>query len=399
LEIIELTKINRCLIKNRIFRTATFEGMYDIEGKPTKDLLDYYEKLAMSSIGAIITGMNFVSKEGKTIHPGQGAIDNKEMIVHFKEVSKRVHNYGCKVFMQLSHAGRQTKTSKTGFGVVGFSDIKSIYYKEKSRTLNKEMIYFIVKKFGEAALFAKKAGFDGVQIQAAHGYLIHQSIIPFINNRYDEFGIDNKTGIGTKFLDLIIDEIRKKCGKYFTLLIKISARDDYSSDLSNNKFINLIKFLDYKEVDAIEISYGTMDFPFNIFRGKIPLKNMLKYNPMYKIDKNFIKNMKNIILLPYIKTKIKPFERTYNIEFAKLAKTLTNIPIISVGGFRSETEINDAIKNKYCDYVGVSRPFICETDFVEKIIDYKGYESKCTNCNLCVVMTDAGNKLRCYEKF
>ncbi|MEN8904437.1 MAG: NADH:flavin oxidoreductase [Clostridiales bacterium] len=396
MEIIELTKINRCFIKNRIFRSATYEGMCDLEGIPLPEYIKYYEKLAKSSVGAIITGFSYVSKEGKSIQQRQSAIDEEKMIHHFSLVTDKVHNYGCRIFIQLSHAGRQTRKINTGFKVYGFSNKKSFYFNEKPMILNKDLIKFIVKKFGESAFYAKKAGFDGIQIQSGHGYLVHQSILSSINNREDEFGVDINTKIGINFLSMIIDEIREKCGEYFPILVKISSDDDYFNSFSKQQFTNLIKFLDSKEVDAIEISNGTMDFALNIFRGGVPLKTIMKYNPILKYSPNMVNNMKSAVLLPFLKSKIKSFKPVYNLEYAKIAKSLTKIPIICVGGFRSETEIFDAITNNYCDYVSLSRPFICEHDFVEKIIDFKGYQSKCTNCNMCAVMCDSGKPTKCY---
>ena len=104
-----------------------------------------------------------------------------------------------KYLFKFQEAGRQTMKKFTGNNVIGASDKKSFYFKEKPEVLIQNEIIDLAGKFGKSALNAKMAGFDGVQIHAAHGYLMHQFILNSINNRKDSFGIDNKLKIGTKF--------------------------------------------------------------------------------------------------------------------------------------------------------------------------------------------------------
>ena len=397
MEIFEKSYIGNCELKNRIFRSATFEGMSDENGFPTENYLNLYKELSGNNIGGIITGFAFVSEEGKAIQPGQAGISNEKFIDHYKQVTSIVHSNGSKIFLQLAHTGRQTREKDIKQKAVGVSEKKSMYFREKPKKLSIEEILEIVEKFGNSAMYAKKAGFDGIQIHAAHGYLIHQFILPTINNRKDMFGIDTKKGLGLKFLDLIIDNIRTKCGNEYPVLIKISGSDDYKKKFSEKQFFNLITFLDSKKIDGIEISYGTMDHALNIFRGDIPFDLILNHNKIYKTENKILKKLIKTFIFPIITKKIKPFSPMYNIKYAEIAKTLTSIPIISVGGFREKKEIEFAIRNKKINYVSLSRPFICEPEFVKKIEENENYKSKCINCNFCAIMCDSYFKTKCYK--
>lgn len=383
----------------RIFRSATFEGMADESGIPKEEYLLYYRDLAKNGVKNVITGCTYVSLEGKMVQPGQAGIDSDELIEHFKKVTAETHTYDSRIYLQIAHAGRQTSTSVTGLQVVGASQKKSRYFLSKPKQLSSKEIHHVIKSYADAALRANLSGFDGVQIHAAHGYLVHQFLHPHINNRNDEFGINKTTGIGDLFLREMISSIRQKCGDSFPVLVKISASDDLKTPFSQNNFISLIKILHKEKVYAIEISYGTMEDALNIFRGEsIPIDLILKHNFRYKKGSVLGSQFWNLLVLPYLKRRLIAFSVNYNLKYAELAKNYTDIPIISVGGFRQGTEIIKAIETKKTDYVSLCRPFICEPDFVSKLIKDSRYVSKCQNCNMCAIMCDSDNPTRCYKR-
>ncbi len=397
MEVFETTGIGSIELKNRIFRSATYEGMCDDLGFPTTQYYEMYEKLARNEIGGIITGFAYISDEGKAMQPGQAGIDNDSKIPYYQKLTDIVHKYHSRIFMQIAHTGRQTKKSVTGKEVVGCSAKKSIYFNEKPRVLTTNEVHQIIEEFGNSARYAKESGFDGIQLHAAHGYLIHQFLLPSVNNRQDEFKIDKTSKINTRFLDLVVDNIRAKCGDQFPVLIKISGSDDYYRKFDEQQFINLVQFLNTKKLDAIEISYGTMDFALNIFRGDLPVDLILSRNPIFNSGPFYSRVFKKTIALNFFKVKLKPYSPMYNLDYASIAKKYTSIPIISVGGFRTYHEIEYAIKDKRIDFVSLCRPFIAEPDFLVKLMHDRNHKSKCMNCNYCAIMCDTNNRTMCYK--
>jgi len=396
MEIFEEAHIGQVKLKNRIIRSATFEGAADEHGFPTASYSNIYQQLATNDVAAVITGFTYVTRNGKAMHPRQAGSDSTEKIVSFSHLTEMLHQHDCKAFLQIAHAGRQTLSSATGCPVVGVSSQKSEYFKEKPDVLKLPEINGLIDSFGKAALLAQKAGFDGVQLHAAHGYLIHQFLLPSVNNRTDEFKPDPVTNVGTFFLQKIIENIRVKYGNEFPILVKISASDDYKDRFSQTQFLNLIEFLDLMKVSAIEISYGTMDSPFNIFRGDFPEECILAENHFFKGKSHFDKWIAQNLIFPSMEKRTIELEPMYNLPYAVLARTLTRVPIIVVGGFRRGSEINHAIHDCEIDFVSMCRPFIAEPDLVLKLKEDPVYESKCVSCNQCAVMCDSTHPTRCY---
>ena len=394
MKIFEAKNLGNLELKNGIFRSATFEGMADKNGFITDEYIEFYKKLSEQEIGGIITGFTYISQEGKAMQKGQAGIDNKNKIVYLKKLTDVVNENNGKIFLQIAHTGRQTRKKCTGKRAKAPSYSRSPYFREWAKKLDLDEIRNIINQFGDSAFYAKEAGFHGIQLHCAHGYLIHQFLHPSINRRKDAYGITNDGG--TLFLKKIIENIRKKCGQDYPILVKVSGSDDINKDKSGECFINLIKFLDTQKIDAIEISYGTMDYALNIFRGDtIPVDTILKFNPIYSLKNKVLRKLWEILILPIMKSKLKKFTPMYNLEYAKVAKAYTNIPIISVGGFRNLEEINYAHEKCEIDFVSLCRPFLREADFVTKLKEDNSYKSKCINCNVCAIMTDSEKSTGC----
>ncbi|HRX16423.1 MAG TPA: NADH:flavin oxidoreductase [Spirochaetota bacterium] len=384
-------------LKNRIVRSATFEGMADKDGNPTEEYIKYYQNLLNQNIGLVITGFMYVNIEGKAIQPGQASLCSESVIPLYKKITKQKGD--TKIFAQISHCGRQTNRKVTGGHLWAPSKKRSLYFGEVPDMLSEEKINSIIRDYSESAYFAKLAGFDGIQLHAAHGYLIHQFILSSVNKRSDIYGIDSKTGIGTLFFEKVIEGVRNKCGEEFLISVKISGADDYGNTFDQPKLRELVRFLDTKNICLIEISYGTMDYPLNIIRGSdIPIDSILKYNIKYKTDSIIKKFFFKKCLLPILKIKIKKNYKAYNEQYAQIAKDETSVPIILVGGLRSREEMEKQLRNKNCDMISMCRTFICENDLAVKLLNEKNYSSCCISCNLCLIMCDTDKPTKCYQK-
>ncbi|MCK9424258.1 MAG: NADH:flavin oxidoreductase [Bacteroidales bacterium] len=397
MKIFQSVNIAGITFRNRIIRSATYEGMCDEKGFPTARYYASYETLAKADVGGIITGFAYVSKEGRAMQSAQAGIDAPDKIPFFRKLTDRIHRYGCPVILQIAHTGRQTIGHVTGLPVKGASSKRSVYFREKTVPYQTREIYGVINKFTDAVSYAREAGFDGVQIHAAHGYLVHQFLLPGNNNRKDEFGIDPETGIGSAFLEGIIRSVRKRCGSDYPVFVKVSGGIGDEKHFNIDRFTSLIRILNRIQVDAIEISYGTMDNPFNIFRGEMPVNLILAKNPFFKTHNPVRKLLNKAIIDLWFRKRTLPFSHGYNLQYAALAKTLTDIPVIVVGGFRNPVEIEQALSSGKADMVSLSRPFVAEPDIVLKMKNDWNYQSLCKNCNYCAVMCDSGEPTKCYK--
>jgi 2,4-dienoyl-CoA reductase-like NADH-dependent reductase (Old Yellow Enzyme family) len=390
--------IGRVELSNRIVRSATFEGRCDAGGRPGPAYLGFYRKLSAQGLGALITGFAYVSPDGRAMQPGQAGMDSDDKVAAYRQVTRATHENGCRIFLQLAHAGRQTVSAATGGRIYAPSSIRSPYFNQRPCQLTEPEIKRIIDNFADAARRAGDAGFDGVQIHAAHGYLVHQFLHPACNDRNDIYGIDPASGIGTVFLHRIIERIRLICGTHYPLLIKVSSGDSSRRPMTQSQFIHLVRFLDQNRLDAIEVSYGTMDRALDIFRGEsVPLEAILDFNPRYRAKGALKRLFWRTCLLPWLKRSSIPFTPMYNLAAARLAKEHTSIPIISVGGFRRGSHIRSAIEDQGIDFVSLCRPILCEPDFVKKLRRDEDYQSRCANCNRCAIMCDSGYPTHCYE--
>jgi 2,4-dienoyl-CoA reductase-like NADH-dependent reductase (Old Yellow Enzyme family) len=385
-------------LRNRIVRSATYEGLATPEGLVTPLYQKHYTRLARLGPAAIVTGFAFVSQEGRSMQPLQASAADDRNVAAWRTMNREIHEQGAKIYLQLAHTGRQTHPDSTKMEVVAPGPKASPYFRSRPRSLREEEIPTRVEQFVQAARLAQSAGFDGVQVHAAHGYLIHQFLTPAVNCRNDGYGVDSATGIASRFLGEILQGIRKACGRGFDCWIKVSHGDELQGGMNSLRFASLMRFLQEQPVDAIEVSYGSMDHALNIFRGGIPLDRIVAYNPRYRITHPRLAAIWKKIAAPFAARPLKAFEPCYNLRAARQAKETGTIPVISVGGFRNGTVMEDALQSGNCDLIALSRPFIAEPNLVQRLKNDLNYQVRCTNCNQCAVMCDAPSPTLCYTQ-
>jgi 2,4-dienoyl-CoA reductase-like NADH-dependent reductase (Old Yellow Enzyme family) len=362
-----------------------------------EDYQAFYQELGRGEIGCLITGFAFVHRQGRAMQAGQAGLDDDAKIPAFRRVTDAVHALGGRMVAQIAHTGRQTSLAATGGKMWGASARPSPYFRDRPQALGTDQARAVVGQFVEAARRAREAGFDGVQVHAAHGYLVHQFLLPSVNDRKDEFGIDPGTGIGTAFLGAVLDGIRARCGREFPLLVKVSGSVDAPDAFDEGMFVSLVRFLDVKKVDGIEVSWGTMDQALNIMRGKsLPLDLILKYNPRYKTQSRLKRALWKRLAAPWLARSLKPFSGGYNLDLAALAKKHTRCRVICVGGFRAASEMEEAVVSGRADLVSLCRPFLCEPGLAQRLKTRAQAVSRCTSCNRCSVMCDSGRPTKCY---
>ena len=378
-------------IKNRFIHSATYEVMSLETGEVSDKLVKRYQNLARGEVGLIIPGNMFVHPLGRAYlyHTG---IHTDNMIPGLRKLVEAVHQEGGKIAFQLNHAGRQTTKALIGQIPLGPSGkgMDPVNF-VKPKEMNSDQIQDVIRAFGYAAKRAVEAGVDGIQLHAAHGYLINQFISPFFNHRKDEWGGSDDNRF--RFLKEIIFEVRNKIPKGMPILVKLNTQDYTPKEgITLSLAKTYAGWLSELEINGLEISCGSAVYSFmNMCRGDVPVKELVNNLPFWKkpLGKLMMKNMVGKFDL----------EEGYNLEAAKLIKpVLGKIPLFVVGGFRKVSQMEEILEKKYADCISMSRPFIREPFIVKKIREGKSESVTCVSCNRCLAAVVNNIPVQCYNK-
>jgi 2,4-dienoyl-CoA reductase-like NADH-dependent reductase (Old Yellow Enzyme family) len=300
---------------------------------------------------------------------------------------------GTLLFMQLAHAGRQTLPRATGGRVLAPSRRSSPYFRSRPERMNEAQIRAAIDAFVRAALRARRAGFDGVELHAAHGYLIHEFLSPYLNDRRDAWGADRLA-----FLREIVAGIRSACSPGFPLLVKVSAGDFHPGGVDAALAADYAARLEPLGVAAIEVSCGTMDLAMNIFRGGLPAGEVFAHNPFFAARPPWQRALWKRIALPRLRRRLLPFAEAYNRDAARRIRARTGLPLLLVGGLRTRAVMDEILTSGDADAVALCRPLIREPDLAARLRDGRATRSACVNCNVCAVRCDSAAGPRCAQK-
>ena len=358
-KLFEKTKIKNLTIENRFVRSATWEGMANEDGSCTQGLTDYMVQLAHGGVGLIITGHTYVSVEGQA-GPRQLGVYRDDFTAGLANMASAVHMAGGKIVMQLAHAGCQAARGLTGQEALGPSIMT-----DKEGPINREMtledIRKVMEAFGKGAARAEKAGFDGVQIHAAHGYLLSQFLSPFFNKRKDEYGgtLENRVRIILEILGTIKARVRPD----YPVMIKMNSQDFLEGGLSAEEGIKIAVILTESGIDAIEFSGGTFH------SGKLtPVRPG-------KLDSRD--------------------EEVYYRNEAEKYKKAVGVPLMLVGGIRSFEVAERLVDDGTTDYVSLCRPLIREPNLINRWKSGDLRKAVCISDNGCFRPGKAGEGIYC----
>lgn len=246
----------KLILKNRLVMPPMATAKSEADGGINKDILDYYdEKSKGGYISLIIIEHSFITQQGKASN-NQLSIADDSLVERLKDLSAVIHKNGSKTVMQINHAGSAASKAVTGMEVVGPLAVKNPSKNdgEIPKELSKNDIEAIVREFKEAALRVKDAGFDGVEIHSAHGYLLSQFLSPLTNKRSDEYGGDLKGRI--KIHLEIIRGIREVVGEDFPILLRLGAADYMEGGLTIEDSVLAAREFEKAGVDMLDISGG-----------------------------------------------------------------------------------------------------------------------------------------------
>ena len=225
----EASAINGMVLKNRLVRSATWEGMCADDGRPTEKLIRCYCDLARGGVGLIISGFAFVRPDGKQL-PGKLGIHEDAFKESFEALTAAVHDADGKIAIQLVHAGGQASAAVAGRQPLAPSAVKVVQFAEEPAAMTTGDIEAVVAAFAAGARRARDWGCDAVQLHGAHGYLINQFLSPLTNRRTDSYGggIENRC----RFMHEVYQAVRGAVGEDFPVMIKFNAADNLEGGLA-----------------------------------------------------------------------------------------------------------------------------------------------------------------------
>jgi 2,4-dienoyl-CoA reductase-like NADH-dependent reductase (Old Yellow Enzyme family) len=354
----EPTAIRSMTLPNRFVRSATWEGMADDEGRPTPALARLYTDLARGRVGLVVTSHAFVAAEGKAVHQQLGVHDDA-MIAPLRDLADAVHAAGGKTALQLAHGGLWSVVSApngagTGAGAACAAQppgpsVRDTDAGPVGREMTLADIEAVVQAFGGAARRAQAAGYDAVQIHAAHGYLLSEFLSPLFNKRKDAYG-GSLAGRARLAVE-VTAAVRATVGPDYPVLVKMNSEDFVPSGMTTDDMLGTAALLAAAGADAIELSGGTS------LSGDLgPLRT---------------------------RSGIPQDREAYYQDAALKLKQRVKVRVMLVGGIRTFEAAERLVADGYADYVALSRPLVCEPGLVARWESGDRGPSICRSDNRC----------------
>lgn len=359
----EKTEIKGLVLKNRYVRSATYEGLADEDGRASDRLAGMLAALAEGGVGLVVAGFSYIRQDGKTM-PYQTGIHQADVVDGLKTLAAAIHKAGGRAAMQIMHGGILARPELTGEDVpAGPSAGEIPGMNGSSRELSIQEIQNLVEDFGRAADRVREAGFDAVQIHAAHGYLLSQFLSPVVNRRGDRYGGSplNRARVVYE----TYEAVRGAVGADFPVLIKMNSEDFVDGGFDLESSVRVARNLADMGLDAVEVS------------GGLPWSKALK---------------------PARPGVSEPEQEAYFRRQGAAFKNRAGVPVILVGGFRSPQIVRSAMEQGWADYVALARPLIREPDLINRWAGGDLAPARCISCNRCFDVLSKGRGVYCVQK-
>ena len=382
--------LNKLGLKNRIIKTATFEGLAP-DGAPGEKLAAFHERFAEGGSGVVTVAYGAVNNDARTFDD-QMCMQDDHVIKALKNVTERIHNHGASASIQLAHCGMQTKYSKlsskyfskgASYGINTYGLFAGIPF---IKPLTEAEIIQIADDYASSAVRAVEAGFDIIELHMGHGYLFSQFLCPAVNRRKDKFGgsIENRA----RFPLMAVRKVREAIGPDIPIFVKLNVRDGFEGGLSVEESLEVAKMVEADGAASLLVLTGGFSSknPMYLFRGKSPIK------PLIKMQKSFINKL--IYTLAARNFPDMPFKEMYFLENAKKIRAEIKMPIALVGGIKSLSSFYKTIEEGF-DAIVLGRALINQPDLPKLYTNKEAEVSNCISCNRCVAHIDADDGVVC----
>lgn len=353
-KLFEPGKIGKVSIKNRLVMSPMGCGLANLDGTPSEDMIAFYEARAIGGAGLIIPEITRVNDVHGAGLMRQLSVTKDRHIEPLSKLAEAVHKHGSKIFIQLHHPGRETVSALLGGQpVVAPSPIPCKYLKQETRELKTEEVKELISQFIDGAVRVQKAGCDGVELHAAHGYLLQQFLSPYTNKREDEYGGSFKNRL--RMIQEIIVGIRKTCGPDFPIGVRLSVEEFLEKTGVTEEYIHIqdgIKIamaLEEIGIDFIDVSCGLYETGI---------------------------------------TSVEPisFPQGWRRDMIMAVKNHVNIPVIGVSAIKEPAVAEKFLEDGVEDFVSMGRTWLADENWGKKV--QEGREKEIRRCVSC---------LRCFE--
>lgn len=338
-------KIGSLSIQNRMVMSPMETHLCDKEGFVTEEIIAYYRERALGGVGYITIENTAIDTVGR-VNDGMLCIYDDKFVPGLKKLTDSIHAVGGKIVIQLSHAGKEALPYFTGSEPVAPSAIPSPLTKQVPRELTVEEIKSIIRKFADGATRAVRAGFDGVEIHMAHGYLVNQFLSPESNVRTDDYGGD--TTRRSRFAREIVESIRSHAPKDYPVICRISADEYTDTGLKLEESREIAKILEKAGASAIHVSacnYASAFF--NI--------------PCYYLEEGCF------------------------VHLAEGIKSAVKIPVLAVGRIVNPEMAENVLQENKADLIALGRTLIADPHFPNKVKEGRLDDIRtCISCNRCI---------------
>lgn len=353
-KLFEEGRIGKVMIKNRLVMSPMGCGLANLDGTPSEDMIAFYEARAVGGAGIIIPEITRINDTHGAGLMRQLSVTKDRHIGPLAELAEAVHKHGSKILIQLHHPGRETVSALIGGQpVVAPSPIPCKLVKQETRALTIEEIQQLILQFIEGAVRVQKAGCDGVELHAAHGYLLHQFLSPYTNKREDEYGGSFENRL--RMIIEIINGIRKECGPDFPIGVRLSVEEFLDKTGVTEEYIHIqdgIKIamaLEQAGIDFIDTSCG-----------------------LYETGMTCIEPIS--------------FPQGWRHDMLLAVKSHVKIPVIGVSVFREPAVAEKFLEEGVVDFISMGRTWNADEEWGKKV--QEGRESELRKCVSC---------LRCFE--
>lgn len=356
-KLFEEGKIGRLELKNRVVMTAMGCSLAEYDGAPGEKMIRYYEERAKGGVGLIITEITRIDDETGVGTPCQLALTGTHVIPQMKLLTDAVHAYDTKIFAQLHHPGNQTPARLlNGKQAVSASDVTCSVIGEQPRALTTEEVEAMAKKFVKGAVIAQISGFDGVEIHAAHGYLVNQFLSPHTNHRTDKYGGDFFNRM--RFISEIIKGIQYACPK-FPISVRIDGNEFIPDGLDKKECIHIARYLESLGISCLNVSCGTYESGYTI------------------VEPSFL-------------------PEGWKADLAKDIRANVRIPVIAVNTIKHPAFAEKLLESGVCDFVGTARAQLADPQWAAKAM--RGEDTmirKCIGCMECFRILNLARPVEC----